>query len=68
MTDASSQGSTTNQSTYIRKIGAGQYEYGFVSYPKNFRKRSDVYTPVGVCDSVTTANVCASLLAHGDQP
>lgn len=41
--------------TYVRKIGDGQFEYGFRKYCKNFRKQRDVYTPAGVEASVSAA-------------
>jgi hypothetical protein len=34
-------------STYIRKLADGRFEYGFIRYSTNFRKRPDVFSPVG---------------------
>lgn len=36
-----------SDSTYIRKLADGRFEYGFVRYSTNFRKRPDVFSPVG---------------------
>lgn len=43
------------QSTYVRKIGEQQFEYGIVRRAKNFRKRSDVFAPLGIKSTVATA-------------
>lgn len=47
------------QSAYVRKIGDGQYEYGVRSRSTNFRKRPDVYTPLGVSPLLVDATVQA---------
>jgi len=43
------------RSTYIRKIGLAQYEYGFLTRAKNFRKQNDRYEPAGVRETVSAA-------------
>lgn len=50
------------RSTYVRKIGAGQYEYGFVSRSENFRKRSDTFSAVGVRNCVADAESARAAL------
>jgi hypothetical protein len=57
----------TELSTYVRKIGDGQFEYGFVQRSRNFRKKPDVYTPAGVCKSVAEAEAGRSNLLPGEK-
>ena len=50
--------------TYARKIGEGQFEYGWYVEPQNFRKQSTRYEPVGVESTVAAAEAKrAALLA-----
>ncbi|WP_439399032.1 hypothetical protein ACRQ5Q_16840 [Bradyrhizobium sp. PMVTL-01] len=51
--------------TYLRKIGDGQFEYGFVQRFKNFRKRPNKYCPAGVEGSVAAAEAKRSALETG---
>lgn len=51
-----------DRSTYVRKIASGQYEYGFIVRSKNFRKCSDIYTPVGALDCLSDAVKAAEVL------
>lgn len=55
------------RATYIRKIGEQQYEYGFVAYSKNFRKKPDTYSPRGVCSSVADAEACRSAISSPER-
>lgn len=48
--------------TYVRKVDAGLYEFGWYVEPKNFRKNATVYTPAGTAASVAEAERQRSIL------
>lgn len=50
------------RSTYVRKIGDRQYEYGILERSKNFRKRPDKYIVAGVEASVASAEAARAML------
>lgn len=49
--------------TYTRKLADGRFEYGFVRYSTNFRKRPDIYSPAGTQATVTAAEAARALLS-----
>lgn len=51
--------------TYVRKIAEGQFEYGFVTSFKNFRKQSDKYEPRGFRGTVAEAEQARAELECG---
>jgi len=50
------------ESTYIRKISDGQFEYGYLWRSTNFRKRPDVYSAEGVKLTVADAETARAEL------
>lgn len=53
----------SQRSTYVRKIGEGRFEYGFVEHSKNFRKRADVFSPAGIASTVVAAEAARASLS-----
>lgn len=48
--------------TYVRKIGDGQFEYGWYRDPKNFRKQSAELVPAGILATVGDAETARAAL------
>lgn len=48
--------------TYIRKIGDGQFEYGWHRPAKNFRKQNDEHIAAGVLATVAAAEAARTSL------
>jgi hypothetical protein len=63
MTNSHSPSSAGSGDTYVRKIAPGTFEFGYVKRSPNFRKRPDVYRPVGVRSSVAEAEAARAAIA-----
>jgi hypothetical protein len=55
--------SAGTEDTYVRKIAPGVFEFGYVKRSANFRKRPDVYRPVGTRETVADAEAGRAAIA-----